>query len=101
MIFCDKDANDNAPVFTMLSYNVTINETIAIGANVIQVEAKDPDVVQDIVYSISAGNELSRFLIGRRSGVIYTRTIIDRDPPRNETVFFLEVSSVHVTVMVT
>lgn len=83
--------NDNAPVFTNSTYSITINESLPIGSAVIHVHASDPDVDQDIVYTISAGNELRRFDIARDSGTIYIRTVIDRDEPNHEKKFHLQV----------
>jgi len=84
--------NDNAPVFINSTYNITINESLPIGSAVLHVEAKDPDVDQDVVYAISVGNELGRFVIDGYSGVLSIKTITDRDAPNHEKEFNLQVS---------
>ena len=70
-----------------------IFENITTGTAILQVSAQDRDidVLMGLRYSIVSGNSLERFFIDTFSGVIYVKSPIDRDPPRNETSFLLTV----------
>ncbi|XP_068675919.1 protocadherin Fat 4-like [Montipora foliosa] len=88
-----EDANDNSPVFAKSVYPVQIYENITTGSAILQLSAQDPDVDDNMAirYSIIKGNTLERFFIDDYSGVLYVRSPIDRDPPRNENAFLLTV----------
>ena len=70
-----------------------IFENITTGTAILQVTAQDRDIDEPmgLRYSIVSGNSLERFFIDTLSGVIYVKSLIDRDPPRNETSFLLTV----------
>ena len=74
-------------------YEVDIFENITTGSAILQVSAQDRDidVLMGLRYSIVSGNSLERLFIDTFSGVIYVKSPIDRDPPRNETSFLLTV----------
>lgn len=76
-------------------YPVEIYENITTGTVILQLSAKDQDlsVNTDLRYSIVSGNSLDRFFIDAYSGVLYVKSAIDRDPPRNENAFLLTVST--------
>ncbi|KAL4230920.1 Protocadherin-18 [Mactra antiquata] len=70
------DTNDNPPVFEHTLYNITINETIEVGAEIIQLKATDADVGinSEIVYKLSKnqiGKVQELFSINESSGALY------------------------------
>ncbi|XP_041360351.1 cadherin-related tumor suppressor-like [Gigantopelta aegis] len=75
------DVNDNAPRFQQLLYNTTIKENVDKGSMLVVVAAGDADSGDNgkLVYSIVSGNKNNTFTIGRSSGVITTRNIVDRE----------------------
>ena len=87
-----QDYNDNSPAFENVSYSVEIFENATVGSKVLQVKAKDPDVEQDISYSIVKGNDALNFLIDSCTGIIYLRSEVNYDPPDTDKIFQLVVS---------
>lgn len=77
------DINDNTPTFNPTGpYTVTINENIAIGSTIYDINATDADVSENsFIFSITAGNGDGKFRIGTSSGIIQTQANIDRDAP--------------------
>lgn len=75
-----KDINDNMPYCLKPRYHVTINESIHIGAPLLEVKAMDFDSNIDfkLRYYIS-GNASDDFLIGKETGVIKVAKTIDRE----------------------
>ena len=69
------DTNDNKPVFGSQLYNATVNETMAIGEEIIQLSATDADlgINSEIVYRLSR-NQISKirelFAINESTGVM-------------------------------
>ena len=86
-----QDSNDNSPVFNLSLYSVQIYENVTTGSAILQLSAQDQDVKTGLQYSIVSGNSLERFFIDAYSGVLYVKTPIDRDPPKNENAFLLTV----------
>lgn len=81
------DANDNAPRFINNTYNVQLQENIAVGSRVIQVIARDPDQGQngELFYSFSPRTNHSfghLFGIKNRNGVIFVRGNVDYEEIR-------------------
>ncbi|KAF6720859.1 Protocadherin Fat 3 [Oryzias melastigma] len=75
-----EDANDNAPQFLQEDgYKITIPENMAIGTDIIQVEATDKDLGPngDIVYSILTST--TQFGINSTSGMVYVAAQLDRE----------------------
>ncbi|EDO34817.1 predicted protein [Nematostella vectensis] len=89
-----EDMNDNSPVFPQSQYSLTIPEDTAPGTGIIQVQARDIDsgISQNLHYSIVSGNSLGRFFIDSSSARVYVKSPLDRDPPRNEGAYTLEVT---------
>lgn len=60
-----------------------------------QVKALDSDDGKNRVlkYSIVSGNSLGRFFIDASSGILYVKSALDRDAPRNEDSFTLTVTN--------
>lgn len=84
------DANDHTPVFEMSEYDASVREGVSVGTTVITLKATDQDVGKnaEVEYSIqsinggglSSDEEDSRaFKIDAKSGVIATRTPLDRE----------------------
>lgn len=69
------DTNDNAPVFDNSVYNATINETLEVGQEIIQLTARDADIGinSEIVYSLSKnqiGKIQEQFAINETTGAL-------------------------------
>ncbi|KAL3270161.1 hypothetical protein HHI36_009218 [Cryptolaemus montrouzieri] len=84
------DANDHAPVFEMTEYDASIKESVSIGSTVITLKATDQDVGKnaDVEYAIESTNgggisteeeDNKAFKIDSKTGVITTRTLLDRE----------------------
>ncbi|XP_038055902.1 protocadherin Fat 4-like [Patiria miniata] len=75
------DINDNPPVFSRSSYQVTISELAENGTHVLRVTASDSDSGDNsyIVYSIVNGNAEGKFQINRISGQITLIGPLDRE----------------------
>lgn len=73
-----QDANDNAPVFTQQSYEVSVNESIGVGTTVLVVTATDADHGENsyITYSMSSLTPLP-FTIHQFNGAVTTTTELD------------------------
>ena len=72
--------NNFTPEFLQPVYNISIPETLGIGALVLTVEANDPDFSDDdqvIEYEILSGNEADSFVIERTTGNIFLRQSLD------------------------
>ncbi|WP_188584464.1 putative Ig domain-containing protein, partial [Dyadobacter sediminis] len=65
----EEPAVNQAPVFANASYSFTHGEDIAVGTGIGQVSATDA-AGQTVSYSITAGNQASRFAIDPQSGAI-------------------------------
>ena len=76
------DSNDNSPVFSQSPYNVTIEETIAVGTEIIKIRATDADIGinSEIVYSIS-DNQIQKiqelFTINETTGSLCVKSALD------------------------
>ena len=96
------DENDNAPMFTMDVYQVSINETEEVGNTILQVLANDPDKGSngEVVYSvINTGNTLNSI---EGQGEEFTFFLIDMSTGnlRHITPFNFEATDqVNVTVV--
>ena len=76
------EVNDHEPVFEREEYDVTVDEDIKIGSEVAVVKALDEDGADDtnkLVYSISAGNDKGWFRMHPLSGLITTKSPLDRE----------------------
>lgn len=70
-----EDTNDNAPVFDQTVYNVTVNETLEVNGEIIQLSAEDMDVGvnSEIAYSLSKnqiGKVQELFAIDEKTGIL-------------------------------
>ena len=70
------DFNDNLPMFTSSSYNVTIPELIEEGTVIVTVKAVDADPTSVILYSLS-GEGAEDFSIDPNTGAISTASVIN------------------------
>ena len=84
------DANDHSPVFENNEYEATVRESVSVGTTVITLKATDKDAdknaqVEYSIKSVSGGGISSEeednraFKIDAKSGVITTRTLLDRE----------------------
>lgn len=84
------DANDHSPMFEMNEYDANVRESVTVGTTVITLKATDQDVgknaeVEYTIESINGGGISSEeedskaFKIDGKSGVITTRTSLDRE----------------------
>lgn len=71
------DINDNAPEFTEDIYDLNITESIGKGKFVTRVVANDNDTSDELMYSITNGNELGFFKIDLYTGIISTAKELD------------------------
>ena len=73
------DQNDNSPAFIQSSYTAMVSENAEAGTMVVQVQASDPDFIDQgrLVYSLSEPSDL--FSINNRTGVITVSGAIDFD----------------------
>ncbi|KPP63536.1 protocadherin Fat 3-like [Scleropages formosus] len=88
-----EDANNNTPMFTQPSYEVFVNESIAIGTNILTVSAVDGDRGENgyITYSIASLQPLP-FKINQFSGVISTTAELDFESSSESYVFVVRAS---------
>ncbi|XP_060070203.1 cadherin-related tumor suppressor-like [Ylistrum balloti] len=75
------DLNDNTPRFTFTVYSHTISENQPTITSVIKVSASDADDDENgrITYSIQGGDPHNNFTIDSVTGLIKTRTMLDRE----------------------
>ncbi|XP_049833037.1 protocadherin-like wing polarity protein stan isoform X1 [Schistocerca gregaria] len=81
------DANDHAPVFEASEYDAAVRESVSVGSTVITVRATDLDIGRNgqVEYSIvrqdSGGTEEETdvFRIDPKSGIVTTRSVLDRE----------------------
>ncbi|XP_074026257.1 protocadherin-like wing polarity protein stan isoform X2 [Leptinotarsa decemlineata] len=84
------DANDHSPVFEMTEYDASIKESVSVGTTVITLKATDQDIGKnaDVEYSIrsingggtsSEDDDNHAFKIDSKTGVVTTRTSLDRE----------------------
>ncbi|XP_052597975.1 protocadherin gamma-B4 isoform X20 [Peromyscus californicus insignis] len=84
------DVNDNAPVFTKVSYVVQVSENNPPGASIAQVSASDPDLGSNghISYSIIASDLEPKSLwsyvtVNAQSGVVFAQRAFDHEQLRS------------------
>uniref|UniRef100_A0AAR2L2E2 FAT atypical cadherin 1a n=1 Tax=Pygocentrus nattereri TaxID=42514 RepID=A0AAR2L2E2_PYGNA len=73
------DANDNSPQFLQDSYSLEISENTAVGAEIIQVEAKDKDLGENGVIRYSILADTDQFAIDEETGVVTVKKPLDRE----------------------
>ncbi|XP_072296133.1 protocadherin Fat 2 [Eucyclogobius newberryi] len=87
-----EDVNDNAPVFSKLSYSANIAEGLPIGTSVLHISATDKDSGRnkDLSFQLvkTEGNETDFFVIDKQSGLITTKEVLDYE---DTTHFHLKV----------
>uniref|UniRef100_A0A8C3I3E0 Protocadherin Fat 3 n=1 Tax=Chrysemys picta bellii TaxID=8478 RepID=A0A8C3I3E0_CHRPI len=80
-----EDANDNSPVFLQDSYSVNILESMSIGTEMIQVEARDKDLGSSGEVTYSVLTDTQQFAINSSTGVVYVADQLDRESKANYT----------------
>ncbi|CAG9865104.1 unnamed protein product [Phyllotreta striolata] len=84
------DANDHSPSFEMMEYDASIRESVNVGTTVITLKATDQDIGKnaEVEYTIrtisgggnsAEGDDNNAFKIDSKTGVITTRTLLDRE----------------------
>ncbi|XP_043267899.1 fat-like cadherin-related tumor suppressor homolog isoform X3 [Venturia canescens] len=75
------DCNDNAPIFSEVSYRAAIREDAKIGERVTQVFANDLDSNENgvVTYHIERGDRLKQFIIDEKTGIISLAAGLDRE----------------------
>lgn len=65
------DINDNPPVFEHREYTTTVSEDVAVGTQLLRVQAasRDMEANGEISYSIISGNEHGMFSVDPRTGM--------------------------------
>ncbi|KAM4594935.1 protocadherin Fat 1a isoform 6-T10 [Fundulus diaphanus] len=73
------DINDNPPVFEHREYTASLSEDVAVGTQVVRVQAasRDADANGEISYSIISGNEHGMFSVDPRTGDIFVIEALD------------------------
>ncbi|KAM8841936.1 protocadherin Fat 1a isoform 9-T12 [Synchiropus picturatus] len=73
------DINDNPPVFEHREYTATLSEDVAVGTQVLRVQAasRDTEAAGEISYSIISGNEHGMFSVDTHSGDIFVIEPLD------------------------
>eukprot|EP00118_Oscarella_pearsei_P012437 m.91691 g.91691 ORF g.91691 m.91691 type:complete len:1711 (+) comp36705_c0_seq1:99-5231(+) len=76
-----KDENDNAPLFTQSTYQLTVSEGAVVGTTVIHLTANDLDEGSNaiIAYNISSGNTGSAFSVHSTDGIVTIAKTLDRE----------------------
>ncbi|KAL7299168.1 hypothetical protein TKK_0007766 [Trichogramma kaykai] len=91
------DANDHAPNFESPEYEASVHESVPLGSSVISIKATDQDMgknaeVEYSIVSTTGGGtttmleDQSTFRIDTRSGIVTTRTTLDREKTEVYTV---------------
>ncbi len=88
-----EDANDNYPVFTSTSYEVSINESVPIGTVILTISAMDDDKGDNgcITYSIASFQPLP-FIINQNTGELTTSKELDFEASLETYVFAVRAS---------
>ncbi|CAK6445874.1 unnamed protein product [Pipistrellus nathusii] len=84
------DINDNPPVFSQDSYQITIPELVPVGYSVLTVAATDPENNEYISYRIISSS--SEFSIDPRNGMIFTTKPIVLLDKKSTVQFLVEAS---------
>ncbi|XP_058496668.1 protocadherin Fat 1a isoform X5 [Solea solea] len=73
------DINDNPPVFEHREYTATVSEDVAVGTQVLRVQAtsRDMEATGEISYSIISGNEHGMFSVDPHTGDIFVIDSLD------------------------
>ncbi|KAM4555445.1 protocadherin Fat 2 isoform 1-T1 [Odontesthes bonariensis] len=78
-----EDVNDNAPVFSQLTYRVNIAEGLPVGTSVIRLSATDGDSGRnkDLTFHIlkAEGNDADLFEMNPETGLIVTKQVLDHE----------------------
>lgn len=73
------DENDNAPEFTQTNIEISVNETTAVGKELMRFRATDSDLGENsvVTFSISHGNRRDTFHIDSTTGSLYLHKPLD------------------------
>ncbi|KAL6110918.1 dchs2 [Pungitius sinensis] len=81
------DQNDNFPTFSRKSYHASVSEGLPAGAEVLRVDAFDPDEGSngDLTYSLAEDTSQGAFSVDALTGVIRTTRPLDREAVAQHT----------------
>ncbi|XP_028315966.1 protocadherin Fat 2 isoform X1 [Gouania willdenowi] len=87
-----EDVNDNAPVFSQLTYSTNISEGLPVSTSVFQLSASDKDSGRnkDVTFQIVGNNE-GYFGIDPLTGILFTQQVLDYESRKD---FILKVKAV-------
>lgn len=73
------DCNDNAPVFASAEYRARVSESSHVGASLVQVSARDPDLGTNglLQYDIVSGNSKGHLRLDPQSGLLVVNHSLD------------------------
>ncbi len=86
------DKNDNLPYFLQDSYFASVSENTAVGTSVLQVLARDPDMLDEGRLSYSLLQNPDFFGINSQTGVISVSDVIDFELVNQTLTFFAQVN---------
>lgn len=82
------DSNDNAPIFAINEFDLTVNEDVKVGYTMIQLSATDADLYGTpnaaISYNITSGDDEKLFYIHPITGVLTVNKTLDYDTGNTE-----------------
>lgn len=86
------DENDNEPVFTQTNTEISVNETTAVGTELMRFRATDSDLGlnSEIVFSISSGNRKDTFHIDQNTGSLFLHRPLDYE---ETTLYMLNITA--------
>ncbi|CAH3873347.1 unnamed protein product [Pieris brassicae] len=77
------DANDNAPIFAINTFDLTVSEDVKIGHSLTQFSVTDADLYgtanSDIIFNITSGNDDKSFYVHSMTGVLTVNKTLDYD----------------------
>ncbi|XP_076467657.1 protocadherin Fat 1-like [Babylonia areolata] len=84
------DVNDNPPVFERTGYHASLSEMARLDTEVVRVKATSLDIGNNavITYSIAAGNQQGKFVLGPKDGVLRVAEPLDHEVSRE---YFLTI----------
>lgn len=77
--FTISDVNDNAPQFTDLQYDAVVPESLAVGARVVRVVARDADVGSNGEVAYFMAPAVDEFTVNPNTGEITTTAPLDHE----------------------
>lgn len=83
-----EDANDNYPMFTKFSYNVSVKENVPIGSAILKVGASDEDAGLNSKLQFNIVGNKTHFYMSPDDGIVYLKASLDYE---TETVHYFTI----------